>query len=261
MTLTLITLSSALSSGTQQTKAEKAGWQLSMRSYTLHRFTAVEAVEKTQKIDPAFIDIYHRQVMGEEYGNVVFRYVMTVDDQEILKEMGTAKGIKIISSGVWTAKREEWEKIFRFVKSMGLEFISAETTMKNRDLVEELSSQHTIKNRSDLLGSSADIGHYKRMGLNPLKCIKQLEGKIISFHFKDITPQGSEGTPEDVVLDMGVLHIDQILKELKSQKFEGYFTIEYEANWDNNLPKIRESVDYFKKSGRRDNVSLLFNQI
>lgn len=207
MTLTLITLSSAFSSDTQQTKAEKAGWQLSMRSYNLHRFTAVEAVEKKQKLDPAFIDIYPSQEMGEEFGNVVFKYVMTMDDQEILKEMGTAKGFKIISSGVRTAKRGKWEKIFRFVKSMGLEFISAETTMKNWDLVEELSRQHTIKNRFDLLGSSADIGHYKRMGLNPLKCIKQLEGKIISLHFKDITPQGSEGAPEDVVWDMWVFCI------------------------------------------------------
>ncbi|HBC38812.1 MAG TPA: endonuclease, partial [Porphyromonadaceae bacterium] len=29
--------------------------------------------------------------------------------------------------------------------------------------------------------------------------------------------------------------------------FSGYFTIEYEANWENNLPEIRQSIDYFNK--------------
>jgi sugar phosphate isomerase/epimerase len=38
-----------------------------------------------------------------------------------------------------------------------------------------------------------------------------------------------------------------MLEELKRQNFKGYFTIEYEANWENNLPEIKESIDYFNQ--------------
>ncbi|MBK5194878.1 MAG: sugar phosphate isomerase/epimerase [Proteiniphilum sp.] len=268
--LSLLTLSNACKSTRPESKAEKAGWKLSMQSYTLHRFTAVEALDKTQQLGLHFIEIYPGQKMGGDFGDALFGYALSDEDQEKLKSLAASKEIKIISSGVWTAKREEWEKVFAFAENMKLEFISAEPALDDWDVVENLAKQHKIKvavhnhpsessywkpeillqaidNRSELLGSSADVGHYKRMGLDPLECIKQLEGKIISFHFKDIAPVGSEGTLEDVIWGTGVLQVDEMLKELKRQKFKGYFTIEYEANWENNLPEIKESINYFNE--------------
>lgn len=253
-----------------EAKAEKAGWRLSMQSYTFHLFSVVEALDKTQQLGLKYIEIYPGQKMGDDFGDAVFGYDLNKENQQKLKSLAASKGIKIVSSGVWTAKREEWEKIFTFAKNMELEFISAEPALDDWDVVENLARQHRIKvavhnhpsessywkpeillqaidNRSELLGSSADVGHFKRMGLDPLACIKQLEGKIISFHFKDIAPAGSEGALEDVIWGTGVLQVDEMLKELKRQKFRGYFTIEYEANWENNLPEIRESINYFNK--------------
>lgn len=268
--LSLLTLSNSCKSDTLESKAEKAGWKLSMQSYTLHLFTVEEAIAKTQQLGLHYIEIYPGQKMGGDFGEALFGYTLSEEDQEKLKSLAASKEIKIVSSGVWTAKREEWQQVFSFAENMNLEFISAEPSLDDWDVVENLAKQHKIKvavhnhpnessywkpeillqaieNRSDLLGSSADIGHYKRMGLDPLVCVQQLEGKIISFHFKDIAPTGSEGELEDVVWGTGVLQIDELLKELKRQKFKGYFNIEYEANWENNLPEIRESINYFNE--------------
>jgi len=52
---------------------------------------------------------------------------------------------------------------------------------------------------------------------------------------------------EDVVWGKGILNVKGILEELKKQKIKGYFTIEYEANWENNLPEIKQSIDYFNR--------------
>ena len=266
----LLMFSNACTSTKPESKAGKAGWKLSMQSYTLHRFTAVEALEKTQQLGLHYIEIYPGQKMGGDFGEALFGYTLSEEDQERLKSLAASKEIRIVSSGVWTAKREEWDKVFAFAENMELEFISAEPALADWDVVENLAKQHQIKvavhnhpsessywkpeillqaieNRSDLLGSSADVGHYKRMGLDPLSCIQQLEGKIISLHFKDIAPTEGEETLEDVVWGRGVLQVDEMLKELKRQKFRGYFTIEYEANWENNLPEIKESIDYFNE--------------
>lgn len=270
LSITALLLLCNCSPSSAKTKAEKNGWKLSMQSYTLHRFTAVEALEKTQQLGLKYIEIYPGQKMGDEFGDAVFGYSLSDGDQKRIKEIASSKGIKIISTGVWTAQRDEWEKIFDFANKMELEFISAEPDLDDWDVVEALAKSSGIKvavhnhpsensywkpeilltaieNRSDLLGSSADIGHFKRMGLDPLDCVKQLEGRLLAFHFKDIAPVGEEGTLEDVVWGTGILNIKDILQELKRQNFKGYFTIEYEANWENNLPEIKQSIDYFNE--------------
>ena len=127
---------------------------------------------------------------------------------------------------MWTATREEWEKIFSFAKDMEMEFIAAEPAHEDWDVVENLAKKHKIKvavhnhpseqsywkpeillndirERSELLGACADVGHYKRMNLDPIACLKELEGRIISLHFKDVAPQGEEETLEDVVWGKG----------------------------------------------------------
>ena len=46
------------------------------------------------------------------------------------------------------------------------------------------------KDRSKRIGACADTGHWLRSGLNPLECLKKLEGRIISLHFKDLEREG-----------------------------------------------------------------------
>ena len=246
-------------------------WKLSMQSYTFHLFTVPEALDKTAQLGLNFIEIYPGQRMGPEFGDAVFGYNLTTENREQLKQLAESNGVKIISSGVWTAGRDEWTQIFSFAKDMEIEFISAEPAKEDWDLVEKLSEEYGIKvavhnhpnensywkpeillehigDRSSLLGSSADVGHYKRMGIEPIPALKELEGRIISLHFKDIAPEGSEEKLEDVVWGTGILNVKGMLKELKRQNFEGYFTIEYEANWANNIAQIRESIDYFHQT-------------
>ena len=190
--------------------------------------------------------------------------------KEIL-DLAASKGVRIVGSGVFVASdATEWEKIFAFAKEMGLEYISAEPDLQDWDLVERLSGWDGIKvavhnhprpstywkpenlleavsERPDRLGSCADVGHWKRCGLDQLDCLRKLDGRIISLHFKDIAPADAEGGPHDVVWGTGVLDVPQMLSILKEQGFRGYFAIEYEYNWDDSVNDIRACIDYFDR--------------
>lgn len=239
-----------------------------MQSYTLHLFTVVESLDKAASLGLKYIEIYPGHKMGEGFGDAVFGYDLTKEQQAKLKELAKQKGIKIISSGVWTPTRDEWEKVFAFAKSMDMEFVSAEPAREDWDVVEKLAEQYKIKvsthnhpneasywqpeiltscigTRSKLLGSCADVGHFKRMNLDAIESLHKLDGRIISLHFKDIAPKEGSDELEDCVWGTGVLNVKGMLEELKRQDFKGYFTIEYEANWENNLPEIRKSIEYF----------------
>ncbi|MDR1516995.1 MAG: sugar phosphate isomerase/epimerase [Dysgonamonadaceae bacterium] len=253
-----------------ESKAEKQGWKLSMQSYTFHLFSVVESLDKTKELGLHYIEIYPGQKMGGDFGDAVFGYALSPEQQGQLKELAKAKEVKIVSSGVWTAARDEWDKVFAFAKSMELEFISAEPAREDWDVVETLAKQYGIKvachnhpneasywkpdillecigAKDALLGACADVGHFRRMDVDAVSALQQLKGRLIAMHFKDIAPTSEDGTLEDVVWGRGVLNVKGMMEELKRQDFKGYFTIEYEANWENNLPEIKESLDYFNE--------------
>jgi sugar phosphate isomerase/epimerase len=100
-----------------------------------------------------------------------------------------------------------------------------------------------VKGRSHLLGACADVGHYVRSGLDPVECLKKLEGRIIALHFKDLNEKSPKA--HDVPWGTGISNVKGMLAELKRQKFQGTFCIEYEYNWENSSAEIAQCAKYF----------------
>ncbi|HBJ80313.1 sugar phosphate isomerase/epimerase [Pseudothermotoga sp.] len=105
--------------------------------------------------------------------------------------------------------QQEWKRIFEFARKMGVETLVAEPEPSQFDFLEKLCDEYNINiaihnhpqpsrywepdsvlkyvsGRSHRIGACADVGHWVRSGLNPVECLKKLEGRIISIHFKDL---------------------------------------------------------------------------
>lgn len=253
-----------------QTKAEENGWRLGMQSYSFHRFPLVEALDKTQELGLTYIEIYPGHKLGGKWGDQVFGFELDDQTRKELKEFAASKGIKIIGTGVFvTDNPDDWEKMFAFAKDMEMEFITCEPALKDWDLVENLAKKYAIKvsvhnhpqpsdywkpelllaqiaDRSKLIGSCSDVGHWRREGLDQIECLKKLDGRVVSLHFKDIAEkQEGEAEQHDVIWGTGILNMKEMLKELKRQNFKGVFSIEYEYNWDHSVPDIKECIAYY----------------
>lgn len=251
-------------------KAEKFGWQLAIQSYTFHRFTVEEALNKTEELGIKNIEIYPGHKLGGQWGDVPFGFNMTPEQQKWLTDLAKSKGIKIIATGVFTTDNaDDWPKLFEFAKAMNMEFITCEPNIEHWDLVENLSTKtgikvsvhnhpqpssywnadlllEQIKDRSKNIGSGADVGHWSREGKNEVESLAKLRNRIVSLHFKDIEPVREDGKfREDVIWGKGSLDIEWMLKELQQQGFHGVFSIEYENNWDNSVPDIKECIKYY----------------
>ena len=255
-----------------QTAAEKNGWRLAIQSYTFHKFTLVEAFDKTQELGVKYIEVFPGHKLGGKWGDKVFDFNLDATTQKEIKELAASKVIKIVSTGVYVAERSsDWNKMFAFASAMGMEYISCEPALKDWDLVEKLAKQYNIKisvhnhpkpsdywnpdnllqaisGRSTLLGSCADVGHWNREGLDQIACLRKLHGRLVSLHFKDIRAKESpDKWRDDTIWGTGVLNVKGMLEELKRQDFKGVFAIEYEYNWDNSVPDIKECIQYFNK--------------
>jgi len=100
-----------------------------------------------------------------------------------------------------------------------------------------------VKGRSPLLGACADVGHWVRSGLDPVECLKKLEGRVITLHFKDLNERGPKA--HDLPWGTGVSNTKGMLAELKRQNFKGAICVEYEHNWENSSPEIAKSAEWF----------------
>ena len=109
-----------------------------------------------------------------------------------------------------------------------------------------------VKGRSPLLGACADVGHWRRSGLDPVDCLKKLEGRVIALHFKDLVKgthakDGAMGL-HDVPWGTGTSNARAMLEELKRQHFHGAICVEYEYHWENSSPEIAKCVEWFNQT-------------
>jgi sugar phosphate isomerase/epimerase len=268
--LVLVMLLSAHTNA-QQSKAEKAGWRLGVQAYTFHKFSLKEAIDKAHDLGLKYIEVYYGQPLGEGIEGKM-DYNMDKATQAKVLAYAKSKAVKIVASGVIICDNEaEWKKLFEFASQMGIETITCEPDNKHLKYIDQLANQYKIdvaihnhpkpsayweprlfldavKGLSNRIGACADVGHWKRMGIDPVEALKKYEGRIKTLHFKDVKEKvAGETEQHDVIWGTGICNVDAMLKELKRQNFKGLFSIEYEYNWDNSVPDIKQCILYFNK--------------
>jgi len=243
--------------------AEKLGWRLGTQAYSFNRFTFAEAAEKTASMGLKWIEIYPGQKLSKDNPAGV-GHGMNDDQIAAMKKIAKDNGLTIVNYGVVGLGKNEAEarKVFEFGKKVGLETIVSEAPEDSFDLLDKLTEEYKInvalhnhpkashywnpdtvlagvKGHSKRIGSDADTGHWVRSGLNPIECLKKLEGHIISLHFKDL----KDG--HDVPWGTGASDAKGMLEELARQGFKGVFSVEYEYNWNNSVPDIAKGAEFF----------------
>jgi len=270
----LLTVATLFTLGTEaQTPATSAadqlGWQLAVHSYTFRKFSIDDAIAKT-----AALGVHYMSISGSVNfvgTNSVPTTSLSEADQQALLDKLKAAGIspKFVNMGVVQLPPDEAKcrKVFEFAKKFGIDTLVAEPPTASLDIVEKLCKEYNIKvaihdhpkghsiywnpeavlaaikGRTPLMGACADVGHWMRSGLDPVECLKKLDGHIICLHFKDL----NEADPKahDVPWGTGIGQTKALMAELKRQHFHGAFCVEYEYNWENSQPEIAQSVKFF----------------
>ncbi len=246
---------------------------IAMQSWTYRRYTFFEALDRTKALGLSYIQAYPGQRISKELpASVVFDQQLGDEHIEMIKEKLRAVGVKVVSYGVVDTGRTEnqMRQVFDFARKMGIRTIVTEPQDEDYPLLEKLVKEYDIqiaihnhpepakyaypltalkhlKNVDSRIGVCADTGHWMRCGLDPVECLRLLEGKIIDVHIKDRSSFGTKGA-EDVAFGSGKGRIKDILAELTRQDYDGYLTIEYE-NEKNVLkpePDLKKGLAYIK---------------
>lgn len=255
--------------------AKTGGFAIGCQAWTFNRFSAFEAVEKTALTGAKVIEFFPGQKLSKEQPDVKWDHNAADEVIAQVKAHLAKFGVRAVNCGVVGAKDEaEWRKIFEFAKKLGLYAVTTEA-VDQLDLLEKLAKEfdirvaihnhprqpnnanykvwdpayvlYMVKDRDARIGACADPGHWATSGITPLEGIKTLKGRIVSVHLKDRPAIGKQ--TEDVPFGAGISNVKGILDELKQQGFSGNISIEYETQWDNNVPAVAQCIGFFRGYG------------
>lgn len=267
LTAGLIFCNISFVSQAQSQKAVTDGWKIGIQTWTFRMFTLAEALEKADSAGISSIEAYWGQPLGKGQADS-FGIRMSASGRATLKELLKSKKISIVAMGVISPpSRDEWVKAFDLAKEFGLSYITSEPRKDLWDMIDSLAGKYQIKvaiheharpNRywhpdsvlaaikgHPNLGCCADLGHWARSGLDPVDCLKKLEGHVIGVHLKDIVTF-NDVKAADVPVGKGVIKYPEVFDELARQKFKGMLSIEQESNWYHSLPEVINTIAFYK---------------
>jgi sugar phosphate isomerase/epimerase len=189
---------------------------------------------------------------------------LSAEERQEVKKRLSDHGLKLVNFGVGGYSR----KIFDFAKDMGIETLVSEPPFDAFDQLDKLCEEYQINvalhdhpkpsrywspdivlkactDHSKRIGACCDTGHWMRSDINPVEALKKLEGRIISFHFKDLNEFGPRA--HDVPWGTGRGDVKGMLAEVKRQGIKPVFSIEYEYHYGHSMPELAECVAYFDK--------------
>jgi sugar phosphate isomerase/epimerase len=161
----------------------------------------------------------------------------------------------------FSGKSEQAQRLFAFWQEIGAGVIVAEPDVKLLDTLEPLCETHGMRlalhnhqkgqsfywspdvvleacaGRGARIGACADVGQWARSDLDPVACLRKLEGRIHNFHLKDVRKKGDLDSGNTVIGE-GQADCANTLKELKRQGYKGVIAIDFE----HDTPKLQEDM-------------------
>jgi len=234
--------------------ANKLGWKLAIQAWTNNRGTLFETLELAQRLGLHYVEAFPGQRLSKDFEG---KMGPGMTEEQIQKLLDKAKscGITIINFGVTGIPEDEAgaRKVFEWAKKIGIKTLVTEPKESQIPVLDKLAQEYdmtiaihdhpkpshywnpdivlkAVAGASPRIGACADTGHWVRSGLDPVECLKKLEGRVISLHFKDLNKRDRHA--HDVPWGTGASDVAGQLAELKRQGFKGVFSIEYEHKWD-----------------------------
>jgi sugar phosphate isomerase/epimerase len=269
----LAALPSALSAGNEKPANGFGGFTVGVQSYSFRHFTREQALKRIQDLGLRYVEFYN--------GHVPLK--STEAQIKAIRKECQDHGITPIAFGVegFTKDHKANRAKFEFARTLGVRYLSADPSPDSFDSLDKLVAEFKIgiaihphgpqgkqlhrwysaevirkavEKHHALIGTCLDTGHLIRCAqdpfkrkLDPAQQIRHMGARNFGLHLKD----HDNKKHTDVVFGRGALDVVSVLRALREVKFQGYISIEYEANEKNPSPDIRACLDVFRAAVKK----------
>ena len=238
------------------------GWGASVQHYTYRRLSLFEALEHAAAVGLRYFEVRSNLKLGPKWPGKNADENMPADARLEFKARLADLGLSVPSVFAdFTGKPDQAQRLFAFWKELGTGAIVAEPDVKLLDTLEPLCETQDMRlalhnhqkgksfywspdvvleacaRRGTRIGACADVGQWARSDLDPVACLRKLEGRIHNFHLKDVRKKGDLDAGNTVIGE-GQADCANTLKELKRQGYKGVIAIDFE----HDTPKLQEDM-------------------
>ncbi len=250
------------------------------QAYTFRLFDVLTALDKIAAAGGKTVEFFPGQALSST-DKTKFDHNTTAEQRAPVKAKLKELGLTPVGYGVvgGLGKDEaETRKVFEFCKDMGIGVVVTEPATTEPlsaayDVIEKMVKEYDIKmaihnhpkrpldrnyrywdpefvlsmvkDRDPRMGACADVGHWVRSGIKPTDAIKLLKGRIFDSHIKDLNEFGNPKA-HDLVWGTGKTDIPAVLNAYAEIGYWGPLHAEYEYNWENSLPEVKQSLEFVK---------------
>lgn len=249
------------------------GFTVGIQTYTFRNFTFEQALQQTADLGLHFVELYRGHLP------------LNATDEQIraARNACSQHNITPIAFGVesFTRDHDANRRIFEFGRRLGVRYLSADPSPDSFDSLDRLVAEfgigiaihphgpgrtelhrwysaevimNAVRNHHRLIGTCLDTGHLIRCAQNPFnrtldpaQQIRHMGARNFGLHLKD----HDNARRTDVVYGRGALNVLEVLRALREVRFQGYISVEYEANPDNPMADVRACLDVFRESVRQ----------
>ena len=240
-------------------KSDRIKFTLGMASYTFRHFNLDDTIAMTQRLGLktiAFKD-FHLPLNS------------TADQIKAVVAKVKKAGLDLYGCGVvYMRNEDEVNRAFNYARTAGMRTIIGVPEHDLLELVNQKvqeydikvaihnhgpgderypgpeSAYERIKKLDKRIGLCIDIGHTKRLGLNPSESAEKFADRLLDVHIKDVSAATKEGNT--IEIGRGVIDIPRFLKTLIKINYCGMTSFEFEKDKEDPLPGVAESVGYVR---------------
>ncbi|HTY11420.1 MAG TPA: TIM barrel protein [Bacteroidota bacterium] len=244
---------------TRESHSSPVAFTLGIASYSFRAFPLDQAIAMTKRlgIKKLALKDVHMPLTSSE------------DEIRRTVDMMKAEGIELSSCGVvYMTNEGEVNNAFRYAKAAGLSVMVGCPSESLLKLVERMvkqtgialaihnhgptdnrypspeSAYRLIEGMDNRMGLCIDVGHTRRLGLDPAHEVERFADRLLDVHMKDVSSADAGG--KEVEIGRGVIDIPELLSTLARVKYSNTIHFEYEKDEKDPLPGLAESVGYVR---------------
>lgn len=240
-------------------KPEKRPFRLALASYTLRRFDLDQTLAMTTRLGLEAICLKDFHLPLDASPERIAETVAKVRDA----------GLVLYACGVITMRNQQQiDQAFDYAKAAGMTHIIAAPSAEMLPMIEAkvreydlrvcihnhgpgdahfptpIDGYDKIRTLDKRIGFCHDIGHTVRYGQDAIEHGEKTADRVYDIHIKDVTENTREGRA--IACGRGVIDLPGLLHSLLQTGYDGYLAFEYEAEPDDPLPGLAESVGYVR---------------
>lgn len=239
--------------------ASRVPFELGIASYTFRSFPVEQAIAMTARLGVRRLTLKDMHLP----------MAATAADMQGVRAKMASAGVELSSCGVvYMTTEEEVHRAFAYARLAGIAMMVGVPNAPLLGLAEQMvketgiamaihnhgpgderfpspeSAYRLIAKMDPRVGLCIDVGHTRRLGLDPAVETERFFDRVLDVHIKDVSSADEKGTT--VEIGRGVIDTPKLLHTLVRLRYAKTVHFEHEKDAKDPLPGVAESVGYVR---------------